>query len=225
MNQENLNPQPSAASLPRPRYFLGEQPVAVVADYQSEEDRNWSTMYHVVTDIFEPMSVHELLDIDPSEMNFNCNHLFDHDCYQLNDWLREELVGGGGLDIKWSGMCGIRYDESDPPDILRSGDTKLDDNGFPKDEYWKLEVYSRDDAMFWHYLLSDSSSTFDIDWPMESEPFSKMVMDWVRENPAEAKEWLNASPTPIELIGESDGLTKLIKKITRAIKQGQLSED
>lgn len=224
MTDTNMNPLPSAATLPRPRHFLGNQPIVAVARYESESGCNWNMLYHVTESIYSPFSGPEHCGYEEDEVDCSDWPLYDYDCEVINRWFCEELDLDGGNEISWADICGMFWDEEDPLHVLRSCNTKVDASGKPIDDYWVVSVLNRDDAEFWEYLL-DGGSAIGIDWEPRQEDFAKVVVDWARENPESAEGWLNASPSPMDLIGESDDLTKLIKKIKRAIKQGQLSED
>ena len=146
-------------------------------------------------------------------------------CWTIRRWFIEELEIDGGFEIKWANMCEMNDVEDDPLHIMRGCDTVVDDNDLPIDCYWEVSVLNRDDPEFWQFLVSDSPGALDISWQPRQENFSKAVLDWVRENPDRAEAWLNAAPTPSSLIGTSEELATLIKKIGRAIRQGRVPLD
>ncbi len=222
MTHANISATPSAATLPRPRHYLGNQPVVAVARYQSEQCCDWSMLYHAVSDILEPFSGNDFLDVDLSVVDCSGWPLYDYDCEQINRWFREELTIDDGFEIKWANICGMRRGDDDPLHVLLGRDTVFDNKNRPIDCYWEVSVLSRDDAEFWKYLLSDTPASIDIRWQPRQEAFSKLVLDWVRENPDSAERWLTAAPTPQELVGESKDLDTLITKIKRAIRQGRI---
>ena len=224
MNPSNLA-NPTAATLPRPRHFLGTQPVVAVANYHSKTPCNWSMLYHDETNISEPYCGIEFLDLDPSEVNCSEWQLYDYDCEHINNVFIDELENDGGDEIGWGDRCQMHYREDDPLHILRGANTQVDENGHPIDGYWEVSLLNRDDAEFWEFLLTDSPMSLDIAWQPRQEAFSKTVFDWIRRNPNRAENWLQASPTPADLVGESDDLALLIKKIKRAIKQGRVTLD
>ncbi len=213
---------PNPATMPRPRHFLGNQPVVAVARYHSKKPCNWSMLYHVVTDISEPYCGIEFLDLDPSEVDCGKWPLYDYDCEQINNWFLEELEIDGGFEIKWANRCQMHYREDDPLHILRGDNTQVDENDHPIDGYWEVSLLNRDDAEFWQFLLTDSPMSLDIAWQPRQEAFSEAVFDWIRKNPNRAQAWLDATPMPVDLIGDSDELDHLIKKIKRAIRQGRI---
>lgn len=182
-------------------------------------------LYHVVSDICEPFSGNDFLDVDPAEVDCSDWPLYDYDCEVINRWFLEELEIDGGFEIKWADMCGMHHDDEDPLHILRGRDTKVDENNRPIDGYWEVSVLSRDDTDFWQFLLTDSPMSIDIFWHPRQNEFSEAVFDWIRENPDRAEAWLNAAPPPADQIGDSDDLDHLIKKIQRAIRQGRIPLD
>jgi hypothetical protein len=218
----HTNPNPKPANLPRPRHYLGNQPVVAVARYHSEKPCNWSMLYHAVADISEPYCGIDFLDLDPSEVDRGKWPLYDYDCEQINNWFVEELEIDGGFEIKWANRCQMHYREDDPLHILRGDNTKVDGNDHPIDGYWEVSVLNRDDAEFWQFLLTDSPMSLDIAWQPRQEAFSEAVFDWIRKNPNRAQAWLDTTPVPADLIGDSDELDHLIKKIKRAIRQGRI---
>ena len=209
-------------ALPRPRHFLGNQPVVAVARYRSEHPCDWNMLYHVVSDIYEPFTANEHLGLDPSELDCSDWPLYDYDCEEIKRWFVEELEIDGGYEITWANRCEVHYRDDDPLHIMRGDNTEVDANDHPIDGYWEVSVLNRDDAEFLEYLLSDMGASIGINWEPRQDKFSKLVLDWVRDHPNRAKKWLNASPTPAELVGESDDLANLIKKIQRAIRQGNI---
>lgn len=211
----------TAATLPRPRHFFGQQPLVVVARYSSS-DCNWSILYHVVSNIQAPFSGAEYLQLEPGELDTSGWPLYDYDCDEIRRWLVEELQIDGGFEIKWADICEMHYCETDPLHLMRGRDTVLNTDGTPSDCYWEISVLNRDDAEFWEFLLTDAPESLDIDWQPRQEVFSKVVLDWVRDNPDRAEAWLSASPSPVALIGDSDALTRMLKKIERAIRQGRV---
>lgn len=222
MTHANINATPSAATLPRPRHYLGNQPVVAVARYQSEQGCDWSMLYHVVSDICEPFSGNDFQAVDLSDVDCSGWPLYDYDCEQINRWFLEELEIDDGFEIEWANMCGMHRTDAAPLHVLLGQDTVVDENDCPIDCYWEVSVLSRDDADFWKYLLSDTPASINIHWEPRQEAFSKLVLDWVLENPDSAERWLTASPTPQELVGESKDLDTLITKIKRAIRQGRI---
>ena len=213
---------PSPATLPRPRHFLGNQPVVAVARYHSQKSCDWSMLYHCVTEIAEPYCGIELLDLDPSEVDCDKWPLYDYDCEEINNWFFEELEIDGGYDIKWANRCQMHYREDDPLHILRGDNTQVDENDHPIDGYWEVSVLNRDDPEFWQFLLTDSPSSLNITWQPRQEAFSEAVLEWIRQDPDRAQAWLDATPLPADLIGDCDELDHLIKKIKRAIRQGHI---
>ncbi len=212
----------NVAPLPRPRYFLGDQPVVAVAHYRCKIDRGWSILYHLEANICEPFSGTKYLKLDPAENDARYLQSYDYDFYDINSIFLQELENDGGLEIKWANRCDMQRDDDDPLNILRGCDTEVDANDRPTDGYWEVSLLNRDDADFWLFLLTDNTDSIDIEWQPPQEPFSEMVLDWARENPGRAQDWLDASPSPEDLIGESDELTQMIKEIKRAIKQGNI---
>lgn len=225
MTNINTSPTSQAAALPRPRHFLGKQPVVAVARYHSKSPCDWNILYHTVAEILEPFSGSEFLGFDLSEVDCSDWPLYDYDGEQIRRWFVEELERDGCFLIKWADRCGMNYREIDPLHIMRGSNTQVDENDQPIDCYWEVSVLNRDDAEFWHYLLSDSPAALDIYWEPDQDQFSDEVLDWVRKNPDRAEAWLNAAPSPAELVGESDDLDSLIKKIKRAIRQGRVPLD
>ena len=222
MTNSNSISSMTPGALPRPRHFLGEQPVVAVARYHSQKPCDWNMLYHVVTEIAEPYCGIEFLDLDPSEVDCGKWPLYDYDCEEINNWFFEELEIDGGFEIKWANRCQMHYREDDPLHILRGDNTEVDANDHPIDGYWEVSVLNRDDAAFWEYLLSDTGVSIGINWEPRQDKFSELVLDWVRDHPVVAEKWLNSGPTPAELVGESDELNNLIKKIKRAIRQGSI---
>jgi len=225
MTNSNSTNTVNAAPLPRPRSFLGDQPVVAVARYRSKLPCDWNILYHLEGTIYEPFSGSEYLELDPTEDDPRYWKSYDYDVDDINRYFVEELAIDGGYDIKWADICGMHRDDNDPLHILRGCDTEVDANNRPTDGYWEVSVLNRDDADFWIFLLTGSPDSIGITWQPRQEPFSKIVLGWVRENPVQAQEWLDASPSPAKLIGESDELSQMIKKIKRAIRQGHLPLD
>lgn len=215
----------SSATLRRPRYFLGEQPLVVVARYRSASPCNWSVLYHVVSSILEPYCAADYLEVEPTELDTTGWPLYDYDSDEIRRWFAEEVERDGGFDIKWANICGMHYCDLDPLHVMRSCDTQFDAAGQPVDCFWEVSVLSRDDPEFWSFLLADSPGSLDVDWQPRQELFSKTVLDWVRENPDRAEDWLRSSPSPASLVGESDALTVMLKRIGHAIRQGRVSPD
>ncbi len=212
-------------SLPRPRSFRGDQPVVAVARYRSKLPCDWNILYHLEGTIYEPFSGSKYLELYPTDVDSRYLQSYDYDFDDINRFFMEELENDGGCEVTWANICDMHRADEDPLHILRGRDTEVDANNRPTDCYWEVGVLNRDDADFWIFLLTDSPDSIGITWQPRQESFSNMVLDWLRENPVRAQEWLNASPSPAELIGESDELTQLIKKLKRAIKQGNIPLD
>ena len=204
MSDLTAQSKPYGATLPRPRHFKGQQPLVAVARYRSTEGCNWSVLYNVVSNILEPYSAADYLQVEPGELDTTGWPLYDYDCDEIRRWFVEELELDGGSEIKWANICDMHYRDEDPLHVLRSCDTQYGDNGQPVDCFWEVSVLNRDDPEFWRLLLTDAPESIDVDWQPRQDDLSKLVLDWARGNPDRAEAWLQASPPPSAYSGERD---------------------
>jgi hypothetical protein len=201
-------------TLPR---FQGNQPLFGAARFVSASGINWGyANFTVQSDLCEPYQLDDDLDEAPAtEVGY------DYDPCDWNSWMYDDVDREYDVQFKWGSICGVCQDESDPAYILRSDKTVVDANDVPVDNYWEMCIINRDQVEFWFYLMTGNEENLGVGWMQSHTDVHKELMHWIRENPDHAERWLNASPTPKELVGESEDLDKLIAQMNRAIRQGR----
>ncbi len=201
---------------PLPR-FQGSQPLFGAARFVSSSGIQWGyANFSVGSELCMPYQFDEASG-DGLETVVG----YDYDPTDWNSWMIVDVDREYDAQFKWGAMCGIYQDECDPAYILRSDKTVVDDNNVPIDNYWQMSIINRDQVEFWFYLMTGNEENLGVDWMQSHTDVEKEVMNWIRENPEVAERWLNASPTPKELVGEDEDLDKLIAKMNRAIRQGR----
>lgn len=217
----------SHTTLPQ-RGFLGTQPIVAVAKFKSSDGRNWHMLFHDVAQIYVPTSAANYFQDDFDGIDCSDWPAVDYDYEIINRNFMQELDNDGCQFIKWAYICGMQSDEGDPFHYLRAHDSVTDENNKLIDNYWEIQILTRDDPDFWSYMLTDYSGTIGIDWAPNQQPFSKCVLDWARENPHEAQFWLVADPLPMTHVDSDEAnanVNELLKRIRHAIRQGLLLTD
>ena len=220
LNAPSITPPTPAITIPGyegtlPRY-QGIQPLFGAARFVSESGICWGYANFTVDSGLETPYHYD------DEFVMGWDDWYDYDPLDWNCWMYADIEREYDVQFKWGCMCGIYQDGNDPPHILRSNETKVDENDVPIDGYWELCVINRDQVEFWFYLMTDNEENLDVHWMQSHTDVHKEVMNWVRENPDAAERWLTASPTPQELVGEDERLDRLITEIKRAIRQGRI---
>lgn len=191
--------------------YEGHQPVFIVARFISSEEINWGYA------TFINANVGGLWE-DTDSYDWNCQ--FDYDPEEMRSYLFEDLEREHYEYIKWRDLCGMRPWEV--PHILVGDKTEFAETGFPEDNYWEICVINRDQAEFWHFLMTGDSENLGVGWITLLQDPLKEILNWVRDNPDQGEAWLNASPTPEDLCEDDEDLTALLAKIRRAIRQGRV---
>ena len=166
-----------------------------VALYRSKPEINWNIAF---------MGFHD----EPLDYA----HWSDYVVYKTNDQEYEHC--------KWTSLACMSVNEDydheaeDPtqPQILAGSRTQHLEDGSLTD-FWDLKVFTVQDSEFWQFLETNVVEGKYLFWGTDNYPMLREIEDWARENPNNAKSWLESCDPAIA--------TKApFEKIQRAIQQG-----